>query len=284
MTKMLSVLLGVSLCAILGVPSRAAAQEAPAQAPRTEYRIGPQDVLTVTVFDEADLSGHFTVEPDGTFTYPLIGRVTAAGRTAAELEAEIKRRLKEGRFLKNPQISVALEQYRSQRIFIVGEVRSPGSYPLTGDMSLIEALARAGSTNPTAADEVLIVRPSTAGTGQPTLPGQDAGAEVIRVNVAAIQAGSLQQNAALRDGDTIVVPRAELVYVYGQVKTPGAYAATKGLTVLQALALAGGLTDRGSQRGLTIVRAVGGKKKELKVKLTDLVQPGDTIVVKERIF
>jgi polysaccharide export outer membrane protein len=277
--KSIVVLLGVSFCGLL-----AGSLPAAAQAARTDYRIGPQDVLTITVFNEADLSGHFTVEADGTFTFPLVGRVTAAGRTAAELEAEIKRRLIEGRFLKNPQVSLALEQYRSQRIFIVGEVRSPGSYPLAGDMSIIEALARAGSTTPSAADGVLIVRPSVAGTGKPTLPGEDAGAEVIRVNVAAIQEGSLEQNAALHDGDTIVVPRAELVYVYGQVRAPGAYAATKGMTVLQALALAGGLTDRGSQRGLTIIRAVDGKKKEVKVKLTDLVQPGDTIVVKERIF
>jgi polysaccharide export outer membrane protein len=271
MKNLFPIVLGVSL---LGA----------AQAPRTEYRIGAQDVLTVTVFNEADLTGRFTVESDGTFTFPLVGRVTAAGRTPPELEAEITRLLTEGRFLKNPQVSIALEQYRSQRIFVAGEVRSPGSYPLSGDMTVMEALARAGSTSASAADEVLVVRPSVAGTGKPTLPGQDASAEVIKVNVAAIQAGALNQNVALHDGDTVVVPKAELVYLYGQVRAPGAYPVAKGMTVLQALALGGGLTDRGSQRGLTIIRTVGGKKQELKVKLTDLVQPGDTLVVKERIF
>jgi polysaccharide biosynthesis/export protein len=253
-----------------------------AQIQQTEYVIGPQDVLMISVYDQADLTGKFAVENDGTFVFPLIGRVKAAGLSARDVENEIRQRLA-ARYIKDPQVSVTMELYRSQRIFIMGEVRSAGTYQLSGDMTLIEALARAGSTLTSAGEEVLIVR-AREGTKGPVLPEQDSSAEVIRVNLSNLQAGILTQNVQLRDGDTIVVPRAQVVYISGQVKTPGAYAIEKGTTVLQALTLAGGVTDRGTTRGLRIIRTVDAKKRELKVGLDDVVQPGDTIIVRERIF
>jgi polysaccharide biosynthesis/export protein len=269
-------LLGVALAFLL-VATGAAAQQ-------SDYVIGPQDVLTVTVYDQLDLSGKFNVEADGSFAYPLIGRIVAGGLTLRAVETELKRRLSDG-YLKNPQVSVAIEQYRSQRIFVIGEVRAPGAYQLTGDMTLIEALARAGSVTTEAGEEILIVRPPEAKSRSgPVLPTDDASAEIIRVNARDLQAGVLSQNVALRDGDTLVVLRAQSVYVFGQVKTPGAFAAEKGTTVLQALSLAGGVTDRGSTGRVFIVRTVDGKKKEFKAKLTDTVEPGDTLIVKERFF
>jgi polysaccharide export outer membrane protein len=249
------------------------------------YVIGPQDVLTITVWDQADLSGKFTVESDGSFSFPLVGRIKAAGLTLRDFETELKRRLADGYF-KNPQVSVAVDEYRSQRIFVVGEVRTPGSYPLTGDMSLIEALARAGSTTPSASGEVLIVHPPTGKISDgPLLPNQVADAEVIRVDLKRLQEGGLTQNYPLRDGDTVFVPRAETIYVFGQVKNPGAYALqSKDTTLLQALSLAGGVTDRGAINRVKIIRVVAGKMTEVKAKLTDIVKPGDTVVVPERFF
>ena len=180
-------------------------------------------------------------------------------------------------------MTVAVEQYRSQRVFVVGEVRNPGPFPLTGRMTLIEALARAGSTLPTAAGEVAIVRaPQGADAARCCPTRQDA--DVVRVSIRDLQSGALAQNIALRDGDTIFVPRAESVYVFGQVKNPGAYPCSKDTTVLQALSLAGGVTDHGATNRIKIVRLVNGEKKELKVKLTDVVRPGDTIIVPERFF
>jgi polysaccharide export outer membrane protein len=280
---------------VVAGPSASAGQAGQtAQAPQTtlaaqsrgEYVIGAQDVLTVTVWDSPDLSGKYTVETDGSFTFPLIGRVKASGLTLRQFEAELKKKLADGYF-KNPQVSVAVESYRSQRIFIVGEVRSPGAYPLTGDMTLIEAIARAGSTTPNASPEAIIVRAAAGKKADgPTLPGQkpDAG-ETQRVNLRDLQSGALTQNIALRDGDTIFVPRAESIYVFGQVRSPGAYALQDAeTTVLQALSLAGGVTDRGATNRIKIVRVVKGEKVELKVKLTDLVLPGDTIIVPEKYF
>ena len=249
------------------------------------YVIGPQDVLLVTVWDQPDLSGKFTVETDGSFTFPLIGRLAASGLTLRDLEAELRKRLADGYF-KAPQVSVAVEQYRSQRIFVIGEVRSPGAYQLTGDMTLIEALARAGSTTTEAAGEAVISRPPAGKAATaPVLPNPDEGVEVIRVNVRDLQSGQLSQNVALRDGDTIYVPRAETIYVFGQVRSPGAYPLrTMDTTVLQALSLAGGITDRGSTSRIKIVRLVNGQKKELNAKVGDPVKPGDTIIVRERFF
>ncbi|MCX6545015.1 MAG: polysaccharide export protein [Acidobacteria bacterium] len=249
------------------------------------YVIGPQDVLSITVWDQADMSGKFTVETDGSFTFPLIGRIAAAGLTLRELETALRKRLADGYF-KSPQVSVAVEQYRSQRIFVIGEVRSPGAYQLTGDMTLIEALARAGSTTVDAAGEAVISRPPAGKAATaPVMPNPDAGVEVIRVNIRDLQSGQLSQNVALRDGDTIYVPRAETIYVFGQVKSPGAYPLrTMDTTVLQALSLAGGITDRGSTSRIKIVRLVNGQKKEINAKLGDAVKPGDTIIVRERFF
>ena len=254
----------------------------PGQPP--DYIVGPQDVLSVSVWDQADLSGKFTVEADGSFNFPLIGRVQAGGLTLRAIEAELKKKLADGYF-KNPQLSVAVDTYRSQRVFITGEVRTPGTYTLTGDMSLIEALSRAGSTTPTASAEALIVRaPEGKAASGPVMPGDSAGSVTIRVDLKELQSGA-GKNVALRDGDKIYVPRAETVYVTGQVRNPGAYALqAKETTVMQALSLAGGATDRGSTSRIKVVRLVNGVKKEIKVKLSDLVQPGDTLVVPERYF
>jgi polysaccharide export outer membrane protein len=248
------------------------------------YIVGPSDVLAITVFDQADLGGKFAVEADGTFTFPLIGRLKAGGLTLREIEESLRRELSNG-FFKNPQVSVAVEQYRSQRVFIVGEVKNAGTYALTGDMTLIEALARAGSATEAASGEALIVRSKTgAKRDGPVLPDQDEGAEVIRVDIKELQSGKLSQNAQLQDNDTIFVPRAELVYVFGQVKNPGAYPLQKGTTVLQALSLAGGVTDRGATGRIRVARVVRGTRIELKIRLEDVVRAGDTIIVPERFF
>jgi len=271
---LLKILFVACVSFVASLSSTAAAQS-------TDYIIGPQDVLSISVWG-SDISGKYTVEADGTFAFALIGRIPASGKTPRELEAELKKRLADG-YYKNPQVSVAVEQYRSQQIFIVGEVRSPGAFALTGDMTLIEALARAGSLTPAASGEALIVRPRTVKSG-PLLPGQDEGAQVVRVDVKALQSGALSQNYPLRDGDTIFLPAAEIIYVYGQVRTPGAHPIKGGTTVLQALSLAGGVTERGSASRARVSRLVDGKKIEIRVKLGDLVQPGDTLIVPQRIF
>jgi polysaccharide export outer membrane protein len=256
-----------------------------AYAQQPDYVVGPKDVLNITVWDQPNLSGKFTVEADGTFTFPLIGRVKAAGLRLRDLESGLKRQLADG-FVRDPQLSVTVEQYQSQMVQVLGEVKLPGSYALTGQMSLIEVLARAGSTTDLAGGTAIITRRggqravvATSGTDRPP-----ADQDVVRVNLKNLQSGALSENLQLHDGDVVFIPRAEKIFVYGQVKLPGSYAIQDQTTVMQAIALAGGLTERGSSGRLQIIRQVNGVKKQLKAKLFDLVQPGDTIVVGERLF
>ena len=248
-----------------------------------DYVIGAQDVLSIAVYDQADLGGKYAVELDGSFTFPLVGRVKAGGLTIRNFEGELKKRLADG-FFKNPQVTVAIEQYRSQRVFVTGEVRGPGAYPLTGDMTLIEALAKAGSTTPTASEEVVVVR-GTRGADGPAALDAAGDKEIQRFNLKELQSGKASaKNIGLRDGDTIYVARAELVYVFGEVKSPASYPIKTDTTVLQALSLAGGVTPNGAINRTKIIRIVNGDKKEISVKLTEIVQPGDTIMVPERYF
>jgi polysaccharide export outer membrane protein len=252
-----------------------------------DYVVGPHDVLTITSHDDPTLTGRFAVEADRTFTYPLIGRVRAGGLTLREVEGELQRQLVDQGFFKEPQILVAMEKYQSQKIFIVGEVRAPGAYSLSGDMRLVEALALAGSTLPTAAGEVVVV---PAGSESMVVnPGRAATAaspDVTRVNLRELQNGAFSQNVALKDGDTVFVLRAENIYVFGQVRNPGAYPLQQDVVtvLLQGLALAGGVTDRGATSRVEIVRNVDGVQKKMKVKLDETLLPGDTIVVPQRFF
>lgn len=247
-----------------------------------DYRVGPQDVLRITVFDEPDLTGAFTIDGDGSLTYPLVGRVTVEDSTVSEIQTELTRRLADG-YLINPQVNVEVLEYRSQRIYVLGEVRSPGVYTLQGNMSLIEVLVEAGSTTATAGNAIHIVRRPDGQDSGPLLPEDATEADVTYVDLRDIQTGRLS-TVALRDGDTVFVPRAETFFVTGQVRSPGSYAWQRGLTIRQALSLAGGLTERGSDRGIRIFRIVDGNQVEIDAALDDLVQAGDTIRARQRFF
>ena len=250
-------------------------------AAQTNYVLGSQDVVIVTVFNEPELSRKYTIEQDGTFTFPLIGRIKARGLTLRELEVELKKKLS-GDFFKDPQVSVAVEAYRSQKILVMGEVTQPGEYQLTGDMTLLSAIARAGSVRPTAGRDVTIVRTPPKRAESNGAGGSEP--EILRIDLNELQAGNMALNVPLQDGDTINVAKAQSVFVSGQVKSPGGYAIEPGMSVLQVLSMAGGVTDRGSTGRVKILRTIDGKQKELKAKLSDQVQPGDTLVVGERIF
>jgi polysaccharide export outer membrane protein len=249
-------------------------------APPANYVAGPQDRLRITVWNQADISGEYTIAGDGTFTFPLIGPVRAGGLTLAQLEASLKARLASG-FYKDPQVTIAVLDYRSQRVFVVGELRTPGSYPLTGPTSLVEVLATAGSTTSAAADHAFIIHSN--GANGPVLPGQPQAAEVVRVDLRQLGDG-LSATATVADGDTVYVPRAATAFVFGQVRSPGAYPIGQDTTVLQALSLAGGVTEFGAAGRIRVVRIVAGEERQFKVKLSDPVRAGDTVVVPERFF
>ena len=273
-------------------PRPAAPAPAPFPSPSAslppEYQIGPEDILKVTVYGHEDLTQTVVVQSDGTFVFPLIGRVKGGDLSPKELERKITVLLSQG-FIRNPQVTVIVQEYRSKTIFVVGEIMRPGTYPLSGSRTLVEALAKAGPTTANAGAEVVIVRPHGEVQG-PVLPNQvgegaaSAAAEVIRVSMPDIQAGDLTKNVLLRPNDTVFVPLAPKVFVSGEVRNPGAYPFAPGTTVRQAISLAGGLTEDGSSGRIRVVRTVAGKSREVKIKLEDAIQPGDTIVVKSKLF
>ena len=249
-------------------------QSAASAAPKAadEYIIGPQDVLNVTVFGEPDASrAAVTVDNDGTIDCPYIGRVQAGGQSPRALERVVRERLAKG-FLVNPSVSVEVVKYRSKSVIVQGQVRSPGEFILQGNASIMSVLAQAGSLTPDAGSYVLISR-----------RGPNGQLEEIKVSRRQLESGQAQ-NIPLRDGDTVVVPKAETFFVLGVVRSPGQYTYVEGLTLERALSLAGGASDRAATNRITIERRVNGNLEKIKGRSSDLIQPNDTIKVPTRIF
>jgi len=281
----LDLVLGAFLSAqAVGAPVPAREQGAPPQPSRSgdirgTYTVGPTDILKITVFNEPDLSITVRIDDDGSIAYPLLGRLPVAGRTVRDIEEMVRKLLLDG-YVRNPQVSVEVEQFRSRTIFIVGEVRNGGKYPLQGEMTLLEVLALAGSVTPEASSEISVLRPKTKTIAGPSSP--DDAVEILRANLEDMKTGKMSANIPLQDGDTIYVPAAERFYVSGLIRNPGSFKYVRGITVQQAIAVAGGLTDRGSDRGVKLRRVTGDKQKLIDVKLTDIILPGDTIIVRQR--
>lgn len=246
------------------------------QAQQAAPTITPRDQVTVAVFGVERLSGKFPVEVDGSLNYPLLGSIKVAGLTTRDLEVELGRRLTEGGFFTiTPQITVALEQTPNKRVTVTGAVRTAGQIMFAGELTVLDAIVRAGSPTAEAGDEAIVVR-NPLGTGVAGVP--DEANSVITVNLRQLQSGNVaEHNVTLRDGDLIIVQRAQSVFVSGQVRSPGAVRVDTGTTVLQVLALAGGLNERGTNRGLRIQR--NGKYVE-DVNLDTVVLPGDTLIVR----
>lgn len=233
-----------------------------------DYSIGVADIINVTVFGEPEASRlNATVDNDGTIDMPLIGRVKVGGRTSRAVEKEIRDRLT-GKYLVNPSVSVEIVKYRSKVITVQGYVKAPGEYPLEGNVSITSALAKAGSMSLDAGSYVIISR-----------RGANGATEQIKISRKDIESGQAQ-DVLLKDGDTILVPKAENFLINGQVRTPGQYTWEEGLTVERAVTLAGGPTERAG--GITIIR--NGKTVTKKAKKTDPVMANDTIRVGTKIF
>ena len=262
---------------------------APAQraTPGSAYIVGPNDVLGVKVLGEPDLSTQYTVDADGTITFPFLQRVPVAGKTVAEIEYALRKGL-DPDWIKNAQVSVVITNYRSRAIYVIGEVRNPAKYTIEGQTTLLEVIAQAGSFTPNAAQNIIVTRYKEGLTGivagTPVAPGDPRGAEILRVNREELSEGKLQANIILQDGDTIFVPAAEKFYVMGMVKTPGQYVLQPGMTVRQAISTAGGLTERGSDRRIKIIRKVNNKDVEIDAQLSDPVRANDTVRVAQRLL
>jgi polysaccharide export outer membrane protein len=248
-----------------------------------EYMVGPQDRLSIAVVDEPTLTRVITVGSDGSFDYPFIGAVRAAGMSLRAIQQDITARLKE-KYLRNPQVSIEVDSYRSQVVYVWGQVKSPGAVQLMGNISLTEALAKAGSPTPDAGSYIEINRrPPAAGV-------PDASAAAVpppppeRVEMTELQSGRAQ-NILLSDGDTVFVPKAEMVFVTGYVKNGGPFLHEMGMTVSRVISMAGGVAEKGSRNRIRITRVIDGKQVLIKdVKLGDVIRPGDSVEVLSRLW
>ena len=236
--------------------------------------IGPGDQVRITVFRNPDLTTETRVSERGTIFFPLIGEVHIAGMTPYQAGHTIATKLRIGRFVVNPEVNVGLAQVNSRQVAVLGAVNKPGRYPIDSQNSrLTDFIAAAGGIAPPGADYVTLV----------STHGGKTEKRDIDLN-AIFRDGDLSQNLQLRPGDTLFVEKAPMVYIYGEVKKAGAYRLEPHMTVMQALALGGGLTPRGTQRGIKIARRTPEGVHEINAHLTDQVQNDDVIYVSESLF
>lgn len=230
-------------------------------APAADYVLGPRDVIKITVYDHPDLASTVRVSEDGKITFPLLGEVRAAGETVQSLERRLTTLLADG-YLVKPSVSVFVEEFRSV-VYVSGEVAKPGSYPFEDGMTLVQAITLAGGFSEKAKqDSVRVTRKGAAGERNERLALEDA----------------------LKPNDVVVVPAKRWVYVTGEVKKPGSYLFDEQFTILKAITLAGGLTDKAAPGRTKIIRKRDGKEQTLRGKMEDPVEPEDVIVVPESFF
>ncbi|MFO7304230.1 MAG: polysaccharide export protein EpsE [Gammaproteobacteria bacterium] len=236
-----------------------------------DYRVGPGDLLRVTVFGSPELSHEVRVSDSGFITYPLVGAVEVTGRSAAQIEAILKARFIEGGYLRDPQVLVHVAEYQSQKVSVLGHVMKPGQYTLQSASRVLDVLAAAGGVRvDEAGDEATLIRQD--GTRQP-------------LDLYALFRGDPQQNVIVKGGDTIYVAPAPKFYIYGEVRRPGVYALERGMTVSRAISAGGGLTERGSERRVIVKRKTSdGKEQHIKVRGSDVLRPDDVVFVKEGLF
>jgi len=258
-------------------PSKATAAPAPTLAPSMDYVVGAQDLLKITIYGEPLLSGAIRVDNDGSFPFQYLDRVKAEGLTTAQIEKVLRDRLGDG-YLRSPQVSVEVIEYRSQSVFVTGEVRLPNKYSLPGNSTLMDVLTLAGSVTSNAGTWVQIThaRAGVKGLGPAVTAEYD-----VRVNLRDIQTGKAQ-NIQVQDGDTIFVPKTERVWVVGQVRNSGGIPYEEGMTVFEAISAAGGVTEKGSNNRVEIIRIENGRRKSFDAKQTDVLKPGDQVNVRAR--
>ena len=252
-----------------------AQQALPAAAANAQYRLAAGDVIRISVYQSADLTLETRLTEAGTISYPLLGSVPLAGLTVSEAEKRIADGLRTGNFVKQPQVSVAVQQVRGHQVSVLGQVGKPGRYPLeTGNVQLTDMIATAGGVVPGGADQVVVVG---------TRNGQPYRAEIDLPSVFG--AGRRANDLTLQNGDVIWVERAPMIYMYGEVQKPGSLRLERGMTVMQALAASGGLTQRGTERGLRVHRRdAEGKVRIIEPAMTDKLQSEDIIYIRESVF
>lgn len=268
-----------SFLAMVGafLPSPAVSQTTAGQLPATplEYRLGAGDIVRIVVFQSPDLTLETRITEVGVISFPLLGNVKLGGLTVTAAEKLISDGLRNGGFLKQPQVTLLVTQVRGNQASVLGQVNRPGRYPIeTVDMRLTDLLATAGGTAPGGADVVVL---SGTRDGKPMR---------LEVDLPALFApGGREKDIQVLNGDTVWVDRQPIVYIYGEVQRPGPMRLEREMTLLQVLATGGGLTQRGTAKGIVVHRKdSSGAIKIIQAAMTDRLLEGDVVFVRESLF
>jgi len=239
-----------------------------------EAQLGAGDVVKVSVFNNPDLGVETRIGEAGNITFPLIGEVMVAGLTTSAAEKKIADALEKGNFLRKPQVNLLVTVMTSQQVSVLGQVNRPGRYPVDGRRSMLDMLALAGGIGVDGGDVLTVIRK------------RDGKISKNSVDIVELfRKGDMVGDFELTGGDVLFVERAPRFYIYGEVQRPGPVRLERNMTVLQALSAGGGLTQRGTERGIRIKRRdESGKIQILESKQDDLVQVDDVVYVKESIF
>lgn len=236
-----------------------------------DYRLGPGDVVKLNVFEYPDLATETRITQGGGITFPLLGEVKIGGMTLGEAETVIANRLREGGFIRQPQVTVMVLQFQSQQIAVLGQVNKPGKYPIGEASTIMDLLALAGGVVTASASE------------SATLLRENG--EKVNIDLRALFDGDKSQDQPVKGGDTVYVPRAPQFYIYGEVQRPGTYRLERNMTVAQAISVGGGLTPRGTQWWPEVKRRnARGEEEEITVDESDLLQADDVLYVRESWF
>lgn len=236
-----------------------------------DYKIGAGDLVRVNVFGSPEMATEARVSQSGSITVSLIGAVVVAGLSTNEAEALLAKRFIDGGFLRQPQVSVLVVEYESQKVNVLGHVVKPGQYALRASANVLDVLADAGGILPQSAGDVA------------TLMRVDG--TKMDIDLDKLFRGDPTQNVPVAGGDRLYVPRSEQFYVYGQVQRPGVYKLERNMTVSRAITAGGGLTARGTERRAVVKRrTASGEEKEYSVKPTDVLKTDDVLFIKESLF
>ncbi|MBC7955513.1 MAG: polysaccharide export protein EpsE [Cytophagales bacterium] len=261
---------------LLALPLASHAQTTPNSTASAQYRLATGDVIRITVFQNIDLTLEARVSETGVISYPLLGTVSIGGLTLPQAEKRIADGLRDGNFVKQPQVSILVTQVRGNQVSVLGHVGRPGRFPLEmADTKLTDMLATAGGIGATGSDTVVLIGRRN---------GQPYRAEFDLPSIfGAAKRGS--DDVILQNGDVIWIERAPVIYLYGEVQRPGSLRLERGMSVMQALASVGGITQRGTMRGLRVHRRdADGKVQVIESQLNDPLRPDDVVYVRESVF
>ncbi len=253
----------------------------------SDYRIGRQDLLEIRVFDLEELDQTVRVADDGSITLPLLGRLQVAGLTKGDLEREVARQLEE-RFVRDPQVTIFVKEYESKKVAVSGAVKKPDTYEMLGEKTLLEMISKAGGLDRDLGKEIIIFRQEDGGAARRIAVDLDR----------LVYDADPALNLPVRPGDIIYVPTVEKVriFVSGAVRNPNLYEVPRAepVTVLKAVTLAGGTTDRAAESRVQVIRTgEDGRRVALHVNLRKIkkgkaedpvLQKDDLVLIPEAFF